>query len=64
MANRNRDGLRERLLVAALAFPLAGIIGFTGNVVIRKALSPAASEVAPPAPASDDADRPAPSRIE
>jgi hypothetical protein len=49
--------------MAALAFPLASIIGFTGNVVVRKALSPA-SEIVPQSPAADDADRPEPSRNE
>lgn len=61
MLNRERiDGGGNRLLHAMLAFPIAALIGFGGNVLFHSAWRQVPSEVSPQAPVRDGADQPAP----
>ena len=64
-----RDRRQLRLVQALLAFPAAGLIGFTGNAIVRSVRSEPAPIVSPAAPGpargetpshehEDDADRP------
>jgi hypothetical protein len=44
------DRRQVRLIHALLAFPVAGVIGFTGNAIATKVFTDSPSIAAPPAP--------------
>jgi hypothetical protein len=44
------DPRQVRLIHALLAFPIAGVIGFTGNAVVERVLSESPAIVAPASP--------------
>jgi hypothetical protein len=52
-----RDRRRLRLVQALLAFPAAGLIGFTGNAIVRSVRAEPAPIASPatPGPARDEA---------
>ena len=54
------DRRRTRLILAMLAFPAAGIIGFGGSAIVRGVLTEDASVVSPALPGHTKDEAPAP----